>query len=278
MADVEPLVTWMFVLPLGMRATEEVEMKGVRGLMVGVTALVAIASPIAARGGSAASATYSKASIAGTWTWSLDGSLGVRYRFAQIGIATFDGKGGCTIALKENSGVNGAYDHNSDECTYDVSKTGMGTMEYSLDGEAGAASIAVGKGEIRVAIPDEATVGGGILKRHRAMDLGDLKGSWSFSYGGSIFGERIAGAGVMSFDGAGKCSQAITYNYGTGEQVTESESCIYEIGEDGFGSVTMSYDNGTGGDFFFIPRANGNELVMLTTPRGEILIGDAQRR
>lgn len=246
-------------------------------LALAVIAVVG-ALPLAALGRVAAAKTYSNATIEGLWTWSVDGSLGTRYRYAQIGTASFDGKGECVLTLIENSGLNAAYDHNSDACTYEVAKTGMGSMVFSLDGEAGAASIAVGKGEIRLSVPDAANVGVGVLKRYTALDVSELSGSWSFSYNGTIFSERIAGAGVTSFDGAGKCEQLMAYNYGTGVQNVTTESCVYEVSETGIGSATLTYDNGTGGDFFFIPRAGGKELVMLTKVEGEILLGEARRR
>ena len=240
-----------------------------RGLLV-VVVLAAV--PSVAGGQASPSFSFSAASIKGTWTWAFEGRL-VRYQYAQIGFASFDGKGECTLALMENSGANGGYAHNSTECSYEVDKTGLGRMDYSLDGEAGAATIAVGPKEIRLASPDPANTGDGVMKRASMVKPEELIGRWTFSLDGTIFGEKLGGAGVMTFDGKGGCSQALTYNYGTGLQEVTTDSCTYTLDEAGIGLADIAYSNGTGGDSYFVTGSGTKDLFLLTTVEGEILYG-----
>lgn len=240
-------------------------------LLIGVLAAVLIANiPSAAGSRSATPKSFSTASLKGTWVWSFEGRL-ARYQYAQLGIATFDGKGKCTLTLGENSGANGGYDHNSTSCTYKVAKNGMGSMEFSLDGEAGTAVLAVGPKDVRLTSPDPGNAGDGIMRRASLVAPEDLVGRWTFSMDGTIFGEKLGGAGVMTFDGRGKCTQALSYNYGTGLQEVTTDSCTYEIGEGGIGLADITYSNGTGGDSYFLTANGMKDLFLLTTAEGEIL-------
>ena len=243
-------------------------------LLIGLLAAVVIANvPSIAGSRSAASMSFSAASLKGIWVWSFEGRL-VRYQYAQLGIATFDGKGECTLALMENSGANGGYDHNSDSCTYEVDKSGMGSMDFSLDGEAGAASLAVGPKDVRLSSPDPGNTGDGVMRRASLVAPEDLVGRWTFSMDGTIFGEKLGGAGVMTFDGRGKCTQTLAYNYGTGVQDVTTDACTYEIGEGGIGLADITYSNGTGGDSYFLTANGTKDLFLLTTAEGEILFAE----
>ena len=245
--------------------------------LIGAVAAVLIASLPSVAGSRVATPTsFSAASLKGTWVWSFEGRL-IRYQYAQLGVATFDGKGGCTLSLMENSGVNGGYDHNSTSCSYEIAKNGMGSMDYSLDGEAGAAAIAVGPKEVRLTSPDPGSAGDGVMKRASLVSPEELSGRWTFSMDGTIFGEKAGGAGVMTFDGKSKCSQTLAYNYGTGLQEVSAESCTYEIGEGGIGLADITYSNGTGGDSYFLTANGMKDLFLLTTAEGEILYAQGVR-
>lgn len=240
--------------------------------LIGIVAALLIANIPSVAGGRSAAApdSFSAASLKGTWVWSFEGRL-VRYRYAQLGVAMFDGKGECTLALKENSGANGGYDHTSTACTYEVAESGMGSMEYSLDGEGGAAMLAVGPKDVRLASPDPANTGDGVMRRASLVAPEELVGRWTFSMDGTIFGEKLGGAGIMTFNGRGKCTQALAYNYGTGIQDVTTDSCTYEIGENGIGLADITYSNGTGGDSYFLTANRMKDLFLLTTAEGEIL-------
>lgn len=240
-------------------------------IVVAVLAVGAI--PLGAYG----QATYSEASIAGKWAWSMSGQLASRYKYAQIGIAEFDGKGKCTLTLFENSGVNGGYAHNSSACEYTVDKTGLGAIDYALDGEAGAAELIVGRGRISVMTPDEATVSLGELLPLAPATGKAAAGEYSYTMDGTIFGERITGVGTMSITPDGKCGQTVVYNYNTGPQRTKTESCTYTFGETGVADASIAYDNGTGGDLYFVV-AKGGRIYTLTKIDGEIISGVGYRR
>lgn len=235
-----------------------------------VATLLLASIPSVARGTATTAMSFSNASLKGTWVWSFQGRL-IRYNYAQLGIATFDGKGGCELTLKENSGANGGYDHGSTECSYEVDKTGLGRMDYSLDGEEGAATIAVGPKDIRLSSPDPANTGAGVMRRASLVAADELIGRWTFSMDGTIFGENLGGAGVMTFDGKGGCTQALGYNYGTGGQNVTTDSCTYEIGVDRIGVADIAYSNGTGGDSYFLTASGTKDLFLLTIAEGEVL-------
>lgn len=240
-------------------------------LLSGILALVVLAAvPSVAGSRAAPSMSFSAKSLKGTWVWAFDGRL-VRYRYAQLGLATFDGKGECVVTVMENSGVNGAYDHNSSRCTYEVGKNGMGKIDYALDGEAGEVAIAVGPKDIRITSTDVGNTGSGVLRRAALVAPEKLVGRWTFSMDGTIFGEKLGGAGVMTFDGRGKCSQSLAYNYGTGAQEVTTDSCTYELAETGIGFADIAYSNGTGGDSYFLTANGMKDLFLLTTADGEVL-------
>lgn len=244
-----------------------------RRLLAGILAIAAvIAVPMVAGGRSGSSLTFSAASVKGTWVWAFEGRL-VRNQYAQLGLATFDGKKTCTLKLKENSGANGGYDHTSTQCTYSVGRNGMGSMTFSLDGEAGSALMAVGPSEVRLTSPDPGNAGSGVMRRASLAGIGDLVGRWTFSLEGSIFGEKLGGAGVMKFDGKGGCSQSLAYNYGTGVQEVSTETCTYSFDPNKIGLATITYDNDTGGDSYFLTANGTKQLFLLTTAEGETLFG-----
>lgn len=220
---------------------------------------------------------FSAASIAGTWTWSYSGKL-VRNQFASIGIATFDGKGGCSILLKENSGVNRSYDHKSVSCSYEVQKNGTGEADFSLDGEEGLIAFSVAGNEIAFVSPETGVVAAGIMRRGARVVNKEPVGDWSLLLDGTIYGERATGSGMMTFHRGGKCSQSLVFNLGTGSQPLTTESCTYQVDDKGFGLLDITYDNGTGGDAHFVVSDRGRRMTLLTAARGEILLGSGLRR
>ena len=241
-------------------------------LLILAGALVAGLIPAAAVTREAPSMSFSSKSIKGTWTWALEGRL-VRYQYAQLGLATFDGNGKCTILLRENSGANGGYVHNSSACDYEVGKDGMGRIDYSLDGEAGAAMIAVGPNEIRMSSPDPGNPADGVLKPAKPMVADKLIGRYTFSMDGTIATEKLGASGIMTFDGRGKCTQTMAYNYGTGLQEVTTDACTYTVDEDGIGDADITYSNGTGGDSYFLMANGGKEIFLLTKAEAEVLYG-----
>ena len=240
-------------------------------------ALIAVAAvPLVAYGRSTPR-SYSKESLRGAWAWSFSGQLASRYKYAQIGRATFDGKGGCVLKLRENSGANGGYDHASSACSYEVAKNGLGSMEYSLDGEAGAVEFVIGHGRVALISPDAGNVALGEMLRLAPATGRTAAGKYSFALDGSIAGERMTGVGTMSLTAGGKCTQTMVYNYGSGPQRTKTESCTYTFGEDGIAEADIAYDNGTGGDLYFVLAKRGR-AYMLTRADGEVIVGTAYRR
>lgn len=249
-----------------------------RGKALLLAALMLVAAiPLVAYGRSYSRTTYSKETIKGSWAWLYSGQLASRYKFTSIGIAKFDGKGGCTLTLRENSGVNGGYEHNSSECSYDVAKTGLGRIDFALDGEPGSVEMAIGHGRISFMAPEEGTIALGEMLRAAPSTTKAVKGNYSFGLDGTIAGEQMTGVGTMKFAADGKCSQKLVYNYGTGPQKTKSESCTLTFAEDGIGEVDMAYDNGTGGDMYVVV-AKGGRVYLLTTAGAEIISGAGYRR
>ena len=240
-------------------------------------ALIAVAAvPLVAYGRSTPR-SYSKESLRGAWAWSFSGQLASRYKYAQIGIATFDGKGGCVLKVRENSGANGGYVHNSSACSYEVAKDGLGRMDYSLDGEAGVAELVVGHGRVGLMSPDAGNIAVGEMLRLAPATGKAAAGKYSFVLDGSIAGERMTGVGTMSLTAGGKCTQTMVYNYGSGPQRTKTETCAYTFDEDGIAEADIAYDNGTGGDLYLVLAKRGR-AYMLTRAEGEVIVGTAYRR
>lgn len=235
-------------------------------------ALVAGLIPAAAITREAPSMSFSSKSLKGTWSWYMEGRL-VRYQYAQLGLITFDGKKDCTILLRENSGANGGYVHNSSACSYEVGKEGMGRIDFALDGEAASVNIAVGPKEIQMSSADAGNPSDGVLKPAKPMVADQLIGRYTFSLDGVIVTEKLGGAGIMTFDGRGKCTQTLAYNYGTGPQEVTTDACDYTVDEDGIGEAAITYSNGTGGDSYFLIANGGKDLFLLTQAEAEILYG-----
>lgn len=223
-----------------------------------------------------ATSSYSASSIEGDWAWLLSGQLASRYKFSSIGTANFDGKGGCTLALRENSGANGGYDHNSSACEYEINKKGEGRIDFSLDGEEGAAEFVVGPGRIVFIAPEEGIVAAGEMVRLAPATGSAAAGRWTFLLDGTLLGERLTGAGTMTMSSDGKCSQFLVYNYGTGLQRTKSTNCTYTFAPDGIADVEMDYDNGTGGNMYFV-LGKGGLAYFLTKADGEVIPGVATK-
>ena len=245
-------------------------------LVLAACVAAVLALPGSATSESFATSSYSAGTIEGDWAWLFSGQLASRYKFSSVGTANFDGKGGCTLTLRENSGANGGYEHNSSACTYEISKKGEGRIDFSLDGEAGAAEFVVGPGRIVFIAPDEGTVAAGEMIRLAPATGSTAAGRWTFLLDGTLLGEKLTGVGTMTMSSNGKCAQSLVYNYGTGIQRTKSTSCTYAFAEDGIADVDMAYDNGTGGDMYFV-LAKGGRAYFLTTAEGEIIPGVAKK-
>ena len=230
--------------------------------------------------------------ITGLWTWSQTGVLG-RYPFGQIGYANFKADRSCSIALRENSGANGGYVHNSSACTYTVAANGTGRIDYALDGEAAVATLVISDATdtIRLMSPVEATPATGELRRAATPTAANVAGTWTFTLNGSIATTPAGGVGTMTLNGSGGCNVSFTYNLGTGPQALTSSLCTYRIDKaSGIGSTDITYSNGSAGDFFFVamddahyrcPGAaahyEGRRMYLLTTAVLEILAGVADR-
>lgn len=223
-----------------------------------------------------ATSSYSAASIEGDWAWLFSGQLASRYKFSSLGKASFDGEGGCTLTLRENSGANGGYEHNSSACSYDISRKGEGRIDFALDGEAGAAEFVVGPRRIVFIAPEEGTVAAGEMIRLGSATGSAAAGRWTFLLDGSLFGEKLTGVGTMTMSSNGKCAQTLVYNYGTGTQRTKSTSCTYAFAEDGIADVEMTYDNNTGGNMYFV-LGKGGRAYFLTKAEGEVIPGVAEK-
>lgn len=247
--------------------------------------------PLAAAPGVASDGSETPPNIEGTWGWSFSGFL-AKYPFSQVGYVTFQPGGTCQIALRENSGANGGYTHNSSACTYTVADDSTGRIDYSLDGEEGEVEMVVSQatGTIRLVSPTQGTVGGGELRRAAIPTKPSLAGTWTLSMEGAIANTAAAyGAGSITFDGAGKCTGSLTYNYGTGVQDVTTRTCTYTIDKaSGIGLADITYSNDTGGDFFFAVMDDGHfrcgdapahdegrQMALLATARLEILGGTA---
>lgn len=248
-------------------------MKSLRQLLALALVLGAIAIPASAQRG--ARSGYSETSVRGRWIWSYSGQLASRYKFASIGFARFDGAGKCSLALRENSGVNGGYPHSSTSCEYEVGKDGRGQATFSLDGEAGAIEFVVSPGRISFVAPEEATIANGEMVRMGDPSAGAYAGSWALSLEGTRYGESVSGIGTLKVSRSGKCSGTLLFSDGVSKG-SKTSSCQLSIME-GFADIDVTYSDGSSRDMFMVVGSGGRGYT-LTKARGEVVTGEAFRR
>ena len=239
------------------------------GLLIAMLALPAIA-------GSKARPGYSNDSVRGGWIWSYSGQLGSRYKFASIGVATFDGKGGCRLDLRENSGVNGGYTHTSTSCSYKVRRDGTGEATFSLDGEAGAIEFVVSPGRISFIAPDLGTVAMGEMLPLGGGSKKVPVGKWAFALEGHMAGEAVTGVGTLQISSNGKCRSSLVSTSGGGPQQKRSASCNVTATERIL-DLDIAYKDGSAGDLFMVVGGDGR-AYLLTKARAEVIVGEASRR
>lgn len=194
---------------------------------------------------------------------------GVRYGgqelFVTVGITTFDGAG--RWASRNTASRNGKISRGNPSGRYTVNSECTGSMMNEGGGLIQDIVIVDGDNEIRSLArnPDTSPVWAGLYKKQRVEQCtaANMKGSWGYSFQGSIFeGESVrpaAVAGLATFDGKG--SVRVTEWRNVGGEYTElsleagysvSSDCTIETGTTSYGTFV-----GDGSETFTMRTIDG---------------------
>ena len=120
----------------------------------------------------------------------------------------------------------------------------------------------------------------------RACSLETIEGSYGTSTSGSIVSAGpvglVAEAGIITFDGDGGASQTTTVSLnGTILPNRTSLTGSYTVAADCTGDISLTLPSPTGpipSVFHFAIVDDGNELKIVNTGAGRVLLGDAKRQ
>lgn len=112
----------------------------------------------------------------------------------------------------------------------------------------------------------------------------DIKGHYSFSFDGQIYGVGpVAAIGAFQADGKGSITEAVRTISVLGEARMESFTCTLEINPNGTGKANCPLDNPTPGapdveTFDFVLEGNGKSFRLVGTTPGIVVLGGGQRQ
>lgn len=223
-------------------------MKRIFVTMMVVLAVMSQVAPSSAR------TPYSEATLEGAWGFFEEFRVGDRYG-TSIGVVRFDGQGACTIRWITNGGMYAEATESEGECEYTLERSGMGTLTGA--GTSDYRLAIAQRGRAVVFIHDEAgTVGQGEMRRmpREAVTPHALAGRWSDIHPAELGGVYETSIGTMEFDGVESCQGKFRVNGGAIQRPRDEQiKCAYEVGPDGFGSVSF-------GDLFVVTR---NHVFMI---------------
>lgn len=111
---------------------------------------------------------FANRSVEGTWGYSASGNVTDIGSAVAVGLATMDGRGGCSIKETLNMAV-GTVIHTSTACTYNVNPDGTGTLTAVFDDPSGTVPVSFvivnRKSEIHFIRTDLGAVVSGVAKR-----------------------------------------------------------------------------------------------------------------
>lgn len=110
--------------------------------------------------------------------------------------------------------------------------------------------------------------------------LHSIQGTWGFSASGTLAGAVPAAAvGLLTFDGAGGCSESAKLNAGGTVYPLTTTACSYTVNSDGSGSVIVTFA-GFGSfttDFVIVDVAKEFHFII-SDVSGTVASGVAQRQ
>ena len=108
-------------------------------------------------------------------------------------------------------------------------------------------------------------------------NLQTIKGSYGGLVTGSGFGILVAGAPVITFDGAGSLTGNDVVSFG-GSISPSTLTGTYTVDADCTGTMTNTFDNGFTLTSRIVIVDNGKEILMLVTTPGGVTTGDLKRQ
>ena len=206
---------------------------------------------IAAFAVSAGAATYTVASVKGSFSFLMNKSTAdpTTHQDATLGVFHFDGAGNCTVSYTDVAG--GVTSTGSGSGTYTVNANGTGTI--TITGGAQIAfvlnSTAAGLAhDLQLLVTNKSTndVSSGVAVLQSTApatySLKSVNGKFGFRFNEStadVAQPQIGGIGVLSFNGAGKVSVSFTQMKG-GVLSSGSGSGTYTMNADGSGNISLT--------------------------------------
>jgi hypothetical protein len=217
---------------------------------------------------SAQATTYSKASLKGGYSfsinlWTADAST---TEYAIVGVLTFSGTGTVTGSYTQGSGD--VFDTGTLGGTYTVKSNGTGTITFTTGSTAEFAIVlnspttaGVAQGVQLLQTNDtnnEVVSGTAILQSSttQTYSVASLNGNFAFQWINWTANTGVPQAsilGTISFNGKGSCKDSYTSVF-DGKVTTKSQTCTYTVNANGTGSIVFP---GSQGAFALNSAASG---------------------
>ncbi len=189
----------------------------------------------------------SATTIEGAWGFFEEFRIGDRYG-TSVGIARFDGEGGCTMSWTENGGAHANAAEFESECTYELGRGGRGSISGTSGGSYSFVVAAHGR-QIYLMRSSRGSVGWGKMRRIGDVSVARTRivGRWGEVHPGQVAGSYETSVGVWRFNDDRTCVGNFTVNGGLRQTgaAEERARCEYTIEADGRGTMTT-------GDYFVV--------------------------
>ncbi len=218
-----------------------------RFAQVGVLVIVIIAFALSAQ-----AATYSKASLKGSYSfltnlWTANARTN---QFAMVGILTFDGAG--TVTGSYTSISSQVFRTGTLGGTYTVNSNGTGTLtfttgstvQFAVTLDSTAAKVAHGVQLLQTNDSNNEIVSGTAVLQSTTAEtysVADLKGDFAFQWGlwtAVVSGYQASDLGMITFDGKGNANAWSTIVAG-GASFTKTLTGTYTISSNGSGTISL---------------------------------------
>ena len=123
-----------------------------------------------------------------------------------------------------------------------------------------------------------------VVLADKSFTIGDVKGSYGFSFQGEVIGvAAVAATGMMDADGKGNITDAVRTITVGGMPVTETFTCTLTVNPNGTGSAVCPLDAPAPGfppveTFDFVMEENGKAFRFVSTTPGIVVLGSGARQ
>jgi hypothetical protein len=119
-----------------------------------------------------------------------------------------------------------------------------------------------------------------VVQAEQCFTNRSLRGAWGFSAEGVLEGIGPGNAvGLYTFNGEGVCTFRETLNItGVGSFARAAETCTYSVHEDGTGTASRTFPDGSESNIAFVLLLNQKELRFILTDDGAVVTGVAKKQ